>query len=84
MDDCKKKPKNFVNVMKMILNTQDEDITCDECFEHLDIYVDKLQEGADPAVVLPMVQSHLAQCRCCEAEFKSLISILEGETKDLY
>jgi hypothetical protein len=65
--------------MKTIFNTQAEDITCDECFEHIDEYVDLLRAGQDPSELLPQVKRHLEQCRCCEMEFRVLISILEAE-----
>ncbi len=70
--------QRFADLMQMIFATREEDITCDECFEHLDHYVELLQAGQDPATVLPQVKHHLEQCRCCEQEFRALITILEG------
>jgi hypothetical protein len=72
--------RQFGNIMRTIFATQDEDITCDECFEHIDQYVEMLQAGEDPATVLPQVKHHLEQCRCCEYELKALIAILEGQS----
>ncbi|MBN1123217.1 MAG: hypothetical protein JXJ17_19250 [Anaerolineae bacterium] len=69
----------ITDVVKTIFNTKTDDITCDECFEHIDEYVDMIHAGQDPSEVLPQVKSHLEQCRCCEMEFRALISILEGE-----
>lgn len=70
--------KRFANIMQMIFATRSEDITCDECYEHIDRYVELLQAGQDPAAILPRVRHHLEQCRCCEQEFRALIAILEG------
>lgn len=64
----------------MIFSTEEEDITCDECYEHIDQYVDMLRAGEDAATVLPQVKIHLEQCRCCEAELRAFIAILEAET----
>lgn len=71
-------PKRFAGIMQMIFATRSEDITCDECFEHIDHYVELLQAGQDPTAILPQVKHHLEQCRCCEQEFHALIAILEG------
>ena len=73
------KTNRFANIMKMIFHTAEEDISCDECYDHIDQYVDMLQAGQDPSTVLPEVKQHLAQCRCCEDEFHALIAILENQ-----
>lgn len=65
--------------MKMIFSTEEEDITCAECFDHIDEYVDLLRSGQEPGAVLPQVKSHLDQCTCCEHEFNALITILETD-----
>jgi hypothetical protein len=80
MDKEQQHTSRFRNLIQMIFATQNEDITCEECFEHIDVYVDMLQKGQEPADVLPQVKRHLTQCRCCEAEFQALIAILETET----
>lgn len=74
--------KQFRDMMNMIFSTQEEDITCDECYEDIDIYVDKLREGEDPTQVLPQVQRHLEQCACCHGEFRALITLLEAEREE--
>jgi hypothetical protein len=66
---------------RAIFTAEDEDITCDECYEHIDQYVDMLRAGEDPATVLPKVKTHLTQCQCCEAEMQAFIAILEAETE---
>lgn len=66
--------------MRTIFSAKDEDITCDECYEHIDQYVDMLRAGEDAATVLPKVKIHLEQCRCCESELQAFIAILEAET----
>jgi deoxycytidylate deaminase len=74
------KQKRFTSIMRMIFSTADEDITCDECYDQIDQYVDLLRAGQNPGEVLPRVKNHLEQCRCCEAEFNALITILEGQS----
>jgi len=69
-------------IVKTIFAAQEDDITCDECYAHIDQYVDMLRAGQDPAQVLPQVKSHLEQCRCCAWEFQALIDILEAESSE--
>lgn len=73
-------PDDVAGLMRTILSAEDEDITCDECYEHIDQYVDMLRAGEDAATVLPKVKTHLEQCRCCESELRAFIAILEAET----
>ncbi len=73
--------KRFHDIMELIFSTQDEDIGCDECFRHIDRYVDMVRTGEDPAAVLPQVKRHLDQCGCCREEFEALIAILEAEMR---
>lgn len=74
------KQRSFANMMRTIFNTADDDMSCDECYDQIDQYVDLLRTGQDPGEVLPKVKRHLEQCRCCEAEFRALITILEGQS----
>jgi hypothetical protein len=85
MTQAEKDPRRFNKIMRMIFSVQDrEEISCDECYEHIDQYVDMIRAGQDPAVVLPQVKDHLDQCCCCELEFNALITILEaGASPDL-
>ncbi len=73
-------PQDVAGLMRTIFSAEEEDITCDECYEHIDQYVDMLRAGEDAATVLPKVKTHLAQCQCCETEFQAFIAILEAET----
>ncbi|MBN1427950.1 MAG: hypothetical protein JXB07_06165 [Anaerolineae bacterium] len=71
--------QDIAGLMRTIFSAEDDDITCGECYDHIDEYVDMLRAGEDAATVLPKVKTHLAQCKCCEMEFKAFIAILEAE-----
>ena len=68
------------NIFKMIMSTHEADITCDECFEHVDRYAEMLLAGGEPDEVLLKVQRHLENCHCCEKEFEALMVILKAQT----
>ena len=60
------------------LETADEEISCMECFELLDQYVDLLDEGEKPALVLPELEQHLTVCDCCHTELEALLIALRS------
>jgi hypothetical protein len=80
LDKQAKKQKELVDIVKTVLSVPTDEITCGECYEVIDQYVDMLRAGQDPEVVLPKVKEHLGQCKCCDVEFRALISILEAAT----
>ncbi len=71
----------FGRVMRYVMTTHEQDITCDECFEYVDRYVDMLRMGRDPDEVLLRVKHHLQNCPCCQQEFQALIVILEHQAE---
>ncbi len=71
--------QRFARIMEIIFRTDLQEITCDECFEVIDRYVDMLRAGRDPQEVLPQVKAHLGRCAPCDEEFRALIAILEAQ-----
>lgn len=69
-------------LLKSALETEELELTCEECFEGLDSYVELLLEGMDPAEVMPMVKQHLNQCNCCTEEVKAMMVMLQDAAKD--
>ncbi|MEM7030183.1 MAG: hypothetical protein AAF629_11500, partial [Chloroflexota bacterium] len=65
------------NMVDMSLKTQDDEIDCEACFEMLDQYIDLLEEGVNPAEVLPELEQHLAVCHCCEVELDAILTALK-------
>ncbi len=65
-------------LLEAIITTQEHEITCSECFELLDEYVELLQSGADPAAYFPQVANHLDHCPDCDEECQALLSVLQA------
>lgn len=57
--------------------TQQDEITCDECFELLDEYAEAVHRGEEAAEYMPKVQAHLELCQDCGEEFEALVRALE-------
>jgi hypothetical protein len=53
-------------------------MTCDECFEHLDRYVELEVAGADAEEQVPGLRAHLEGCAACHEEYLSLRDLLAG------
>ena len=65
------------NLVQTVLDTTENEISCDECFEVLDEYVDLLESGQDPTLVLPNIEQHLSVCHCCHTELEALITAVK-------
>ncbi len=55
-----------------LLGTADPELTCDECFEALDRYVELELAGADAGRAVPGMRAHLAGCPACGEDHDSL------------
>jgi len=54
-----------------------EEITCDELYEKLDLYVDLEVDKKDAARIMPLMREHLDVCpECCE-EYETLLRVVE-------
>ena len=69
-------------VLKTLTITYDEEMTCGECYQQVDQYVDMLREGKSPAEVLPLVEHHLTLCPPCREEFEALVVALKAVDDD--
>ena len=55
-----------------LLGPAGPEIGCDECFEHLDGYVELEIAGADAEASTPGMRAHLDGCPACSEEHQSL------------
>ena len=66
------------NLVERSLNSEEEEISCMDCFEILDQYVDLLEAGQEPSKVLPQLEQHLLVCNCCHAELEGILIALKS------
>jgi hypothetical protein len=62
-----------------LLGPADPELTCDECFEHLDRYVELELDGRDADAALPGMRPHLCGCPACREDHDSLVALLTSE-----
>lgn len=65
-------------IVEYILSVDEEDLTCEACFEVLDSYVDTQLAGGNAAAQFPQVAQHLNRCPACWREYHDLYQLLLG------
>ena len=66
------KRRRFDVWLQNIYETQDEEISCTECFDLVSRFVELETFGNATANELPQVKLHLNQCRACRDEYEML------------
>jgi hypothetical protein len=64
-----------------LLGPGEPEVTCEECFELLDEYVDLEARGADADAKLPGMGAHLVGCPACHEDHESLLAFVSGHER---
>jgi anti-sigma factor RsiW len=64
--------------LKALLGPDGPELSCEQCFEELDRYVELELAGADADAAVPGMRAHLEGCPACREEHASLRALLEG------
>jgi hypothetical protein len=62
-----------------LLGPAGEELTCEECFDQLDRYVELELSGRGADVAVPGMRSHLEGCPACREDRDSLAALLGSE-----
>jgi hypothetical protein len=65
-------------LLRMVEDTDEAEISCDDAFELLDRYVELEARGEDVTSLLPLVKRHLDRCRDCREEYEALAQVFEA------
>ena len=65
--------------LEQLLGPTGYEVTCEQCFELLDQYVELELAGADADARLPGLRSHLYGCPACREDHASLRSLVAAE-----
>ncbi len=65
-------------LLKMIRQTQDVELTCPECLDELDKYTQRILDGEPINGVLDAVREHLEACPCCNGQFELVLETLKA------
>jgi anti-sigma factor RsiW len=70
---------NLKQALGRLLGPAGQDVGCDECFDHLDRYVELELAGQDADAAIPGLRAHLEGCPACREEHESLRALVGGE-----
>ncbi len=73
--------RNRDDVMRALLGPAGPELTCEECFEQLDRYVDLEAEGRDADAAVPGMKAHLEGCPACHDDHESLRALVADEAE---
>jgi hypothetical protein len=65
--------------LRALLGPNGPEITCEECFEQLDRFVDLELHGGDPEASVPGMRAHLAGCPACAEDHASLLELVRND-----
>ena len=71
--------KDEAAVLKRLLGPAGPEISCEECFDKLDQYVELELSGADADAAIPGMGAHLEGCPACGEDHRSLRALVEVE-----
>jgi hypothetical protein len=63
-------------LLHRLLGPAGKEVTCEECFEHLDRYVEAELGGRDADTEIPGMRAHLEGCPACSEDHDSLRDLL--------
>jgi hypothetical protein len=61
-----------------LLGPAGPELTCEECFEQLDRYVDLALADSEPDRAVPGMREHLIGCPACRDDYDSLLEFVGG------
>ena len=67
---------NSSGLLGRLLGPAEPELTCDECFERLDAYVEREVGDRDADAAVPGMRAHLEGCPACGEEHDSLVALL--------
>ncbi len=67
--------------LKRLLGTGRPELSCEQCFEELDRYMEAEVAGADADAAVPGMAAHLEGCPACAEDHASLLALVRSEGK---
>jgi hypothetical protein len=71
-----------VTDLDRVLGPAGPELTCEECFEQLDRYVELELADRDAEAGVPGMRAHLRGCPACDEDHESLVALLRAGPPD--
>jgi hypothetical protein len=72
------KPEQVNQLLAMLRQTREVELTCPECLDELDKYTQSILDGLPLDGVLERVREHLEACPCCTGQFTLVLETLKA------
>jgi hypothetical protein len=72
------KRDDVVKLVRVVAETREIEIGCDECFEQLDSFAEAELSGAGARSAMPLVGDHLDKCADCHSTFEALLTAVRS------
>ena len=74
-------PNRTRELIARLLGPAEPEVSCEECFELLDQYVDLEGAGEDADARLPGMRAHLQGCPACHEDHESLLELVSADER---
>jgi hypothetical protein len=71
-------PREDDKLLRALLGPRGPELSCEECFDELDRYVEFELAGADADAAIPGMHAHLEGCPACREDHLSLRSFVQS------
>ena len=72
------KRDDLAKLVRVVAETRETEIGCDECFERLDSFAEVELSEVEASTAMPLVGDHLDKCADCRSKFEALLRALRG------
>jgi hypothetical protein len=69
---------DLIKLVRVLAETRETEISCDECFEQLDRFAEAELFGLGATVAMPLVGDHLDRCEDCRSKVEALLTALHA------
>jgi hypothetical protein len=74
--------RDEARLVKRLLGPAGPEISCEECFEQLDRYVELELTGADADAAIPGMAAHLEGCPACGEDHRRLRALVRSQADE--
>ena len=67
-----------LKLVRVVAETREVEIGCDECFERLDSFAETDLSGLEASAAMPLVGDHLDKCEDCRGKLEALLMALRS------
>lgn len=74
-------PLRPAELVDRLLGPAAAELSCEDCFEYLDAYVELEIEGRDADAAVAGMRAHLEGCPACREDHESLVALLASQRR---